>query len=74
MVSTPKEFTNDSPISPMTSTSVKKPRAQKSLWLFTSILYMKKKCFRQVGAAKSKPKAIKLESTPWALKKDLNWN
>ena len=43
MVSTPEIFTNDSPISPMTSTPVKKPRARKSLCLFTNILDVKKK-------------------------------
>ena len=43
MVSTPKGFTNDRPISPMTSTPFKKPRAQKSLCLFTNILDVKKK-------------------------------
>ena len=37
MVSTTEGFTNYSPISPMTSTPVKKPRAQKSLCLFTII-------------------------------------
>ena len=42
MVSTTEGFTDDSPISPMTSTPVKKPRAQKSLCLFTNILYVKK--------------------------------
>ena len=42
MVSTPGLFTNNSTISPMTSTSVKKPRAQKSLCLFTNILDVKK--------------------------------
>ena len=37
MVSTPEGFTNEIPISPMTSTPVKKPRARKSLCLFTNI-------------------------------------
>ena len=41
MVSTPELFTDNSPISPMISTPVKKPRAQKSLCLFTNILYVK---------------------------------
>ena len=35
MVSTPERFTNNSPISPTTSTPIKKPSAQKSLFLFT---------------------------------------
>ena len=43
MVSTPEGFTDDSPISPMTPTPVKKQRAQKSLRLFTNILDVKKK-------------------------------
>ena len=43
MVSTPEGFTNDSPISPMKSTPVKKPRAQKSLCLSTNILDVKRK-------------------------------
>ena len=38
MVSTPEGFTNDSPIYPMTSTPVKKPRARKSMCMFTNIL------------------------------------
>ena len=41
MVSTTEGFTDDSPISPMTSTSVKKPRARKPLCLFTNILDVK---------------------------------
>ena len=45
MVSTPEGFTNESPISPITSTPVKKPRAGKSLCLFTKILYVKRKTF-----------------------------
>ena len=54
MVSTPKVFTYDSLIYPMTSTPVKKPRTQKSLCLFTNILDVKKKtAYRQVGAAES---------------------
>ena len=45
MVSTPKGFTNDIPISPMTSTPVNKPSAQKSLCLFTNILDVKDNCY-----------------------------
>ena len=53
MVSTPEGFTNDSPISPMTSTPVKKTSARKSLCLFTNILDVKDKtATRRVGAAK----------------------
>ena len=38
--------------------------------MFTNVLYVKKKtAYRQVGAAKSKHKAIKFRNTPWELKK-----
>ena len=43
MVSTPEGFTDNSPISPMTSSPVKKTSAQKSLCMFTNILDMNKK-------------------------------
>ena len=43
MVSTPEGFTDNSPISPITSTPVKKPSARKSLCMFTNILMRKKK-------------------------------
>ena len=69
MVSTPKVFTNNSPISPMTSLPVKKQSAQKSLCMFTNIFDVKNESvYRQVGSAKSKRKAIKYKNTPWALK------
>ena len=69
MVSTPEVSTNNSTISPMTPTPVKKPSARKSLCLFTNILYAKKKtATRQFGAAKSNNKAIKYGTTPWELK------
>ena len=42
MVYTPKRFTDNSPISPMTSTPIKKPSARKSLCLFTNIFELKK--------------------------------
>ena len=42
MVCTPEGFTNNSPISPMKSTPVKKPRARKSLCMFTKNLDVKK--------------------------------
>ena len=67
MISTPELFTDNSPISPMTSTPIKKPSAQKSLCLFTNIFEVKKTAYHQVGAAKSKPKAIKFGNKPWAL-------
>ena len=44
MFSTPEGFTYNSPISPRTSTSVKKPSAQKSLCIFTNVLEVKKNC------------------------------
>ena len=69
MVSTPEVLTNNSPISTMTSTPAKKPSTRKSLYLFTTIIYVKKKTdTRKVGAAKSKRKAIKYGTTPWTLK------
>ena len=75
MVSTPEIFTNDIPISSITSTPVKKPSAQKSLCLFTIILDVKKKTATcQVGAAKSKLKAIKFGNTLWALKQKRKGN
>ena len=53
----------------MTPTPVKKPSDRKSLCLFTNILDVKKKTsICQVGDAKSKRKAIKSGTTPWALK------
>ena len=53
----------------MTSTPVNKPRARKSLCLFTKILDVKKAATHQVGAAKYNRKALKYGNTPWALKK-----
>ena len=69
MFSTPEEFNDNSPISPMTSTPVKKPSARKSLCMFTNVLEVKNKttCCR-VRAYKSKRKVIKILNTPWALK------
>ena len=43
MVSTPEGFSNNSPISPRTSSLVKKPSARKSLFLFTNVLDVEKK-------------------------------
>ena len=69
MVYTPEGFTNNSPISPMTSTTFKELSAIKSLCLFTNILYLKNKtATRWVGVSKSKHKIIKSGDTPWALK------
>ena len=53
----------------MTSTPFNKPRARKSLCVFTKSLDVNKKtATRRVGAAKSYLKAIKYGTTPWALK------
>ena len=59
MVYTPEGFTNNSPISPMTSTPIREPSAQKSLCMFTNLFMWKKTAYSRVGAAKSKRKAIK---------------
>ena len=65
MVSTPEGFTDNSPISPVTSTPVKKPSAIKLLFLFTNILDAKKKTStRIVRSANSKRKKIKFGTTP----------
>ena len=43
--------------------------------MFTNILEVKKKTtYRQVGAAKSKRKAIEFRNTPWALKQKRKGN
>ena len=42
MVSTPEGFAKNSPISPMISTPIKKPSAQKSLCMFTKKFEVKK--------------------------------
>ena len=66
MVSTTEEVTDDSPSLPMISTPFKKPRASKSLCLFTNIFDVKKKTAkRRVGAAKSKHIAIKVVNILW---------
>ena len=53
MVYTPELLTNYSPISPMTSTPVKKPSDRISICLFTNILDVKKKTStHRIGAAK----------------------
>ena len=71
MVSTPELFTDDSPISPMTPTLVKKPSVRKSLNIFTDMLDMKKKTvICQFRASKSKIKAIKAGTMMWAMKKN----
>ena len=76
MVSTSKVFTDNIPISPMTSTPFKKPSAQKSLCMFTNILKLKQKtAYCLFGAAKSKRKAINFfVNPPWALKQKRKGN
>ena len=75
MIFTPKGFTDNSPISPMKLTPVKKPSARKSLCLFTNILNVKNKtATRRVRDAKSKRKAIRYVTTPWAFKSKLKGN
>ena len=59
----------------MKPTPVKKPSAQKSLCIFTNILYVKNKtAILQVGDAKSKRRAIKSGTTPRALKRKRKGN
>ena len=66
MVSTPEEFTDNSPRYPMTPTPVNKKSARKSLFIFTNILDVKKKTYiGRVGANKSKHKEIKAGTAPW---------
>ena len=67
LVSTPERFTYNSTISPGTYVTVRNPSAIKPLRLFTEVLYVKKKTvFRQVGAAKSKRKAIISGTVLWS--------
>ena len=69
MVSTPKMFINNSPISPRTPSPVNKPNYQKSLCIFTNVVDVKRETsYRRVGASKSKRKAIKFGNTPCSLK------
>ena len=59
MVLTPEGVADNVPNVPMTSTTVKKPSAMKSLCLFTNILNDKKKTAKcHVQAAKSKRRAM----------------
>ena len=75
MVSTPEGFTNNSRISPMKSSPVKKRSAQKSLCMFTNVLEANKKIdYCRFGGSKSKRKAIKYGNTPCALKQRRNGN
>ena len=70
MVCTTEGFTNKSPGSLMTPTPVNKTSAKKSLCLFTTTLYVKKKtAIRQVEASKSNRKSIKAGTTSWEIRK-----
>ena len=75
MVFTLKAFNDESPISPMASTPVKKPSDIKSLYPFTNILDVKRKTATlQVGSAKFKRKIIKYGTIPCALKQKRKGN
>ena len=58
----------------MTSITIKKLSAQKSLCLFTNIFEVKKTSYRRVGSAKSKRKAIKFVNKPFTLKQKRKWH
>ena len=67
----PEGVTDNSPNVLMTSTSVKKRSARKSLSLFTNIFYVKKKTAkRRIGAVKSKSRAMKVSTNLWTKKKN----
>ena len=69
LLSTPEVFTDKSPNVHMSSTTVKKPSAKKSLCLFTNILDAKPKTAkRRFSAAKSKCKATKVGNSLWTKK------
>ena len=59
MVSTPEEVTDNSPISPIPSMTVKTLSASKSLRQFSEVLYFKNTAVHRFGAAKSRRKAIR---------------
>ena len=66
MVSTTEGFTDESPSFPMKKITVKKPRARKSLCLFTNkIDVLKKTAKHRVGYTKSKHIAMKVGSSLW---------
>ena len=66
MVSTSEGVTDNSHIVTMTSTPFKKPRASKSLCLFTRILDFKPiKAKHCIAANKSKRRAMKVGTSQW---------
>ena len=70
MVSNTEQVTDDSSNVPMTSISVKKPSARKTLFFFTNILNVKKKTEkRRFGASKYKHRAMKVGNSLWTKKK-----
>ena len=71
MVSTPERFTDNSKISSGPSMTVTNTSARKSLCLFTEVLGVKNKtALLQVGADKSKRKAIISGSVLWSIIKN----
>ena len=67
MVYNPEIFTDNSAISTGPSMTIKNTSARKSLCIFTEVFYAKKKTsVHQVGAAKSKRKAIRAGSMLWS--------
>ena len=66
IVSTPEEVTDVIPILRITQTTVKKPSARKSLFLFTNIFYVKNRtAIRCFESEKSKHRAIKVGNILW---------
>ena len=69
VVSTLEGVTDNSTSVPTTSTPVKKPSSCKSLCLFTNIFDVKKKTAKhRIGAAKSKCRAMKVDTSQWTKK------
>ena len=68
-MSTPEGVTDNSPNVPLTSTPVNKPRASKSLCLFTNILDVKPKTAKhRIVAEESKLRAMKVGTSHWTKK------
>ena len=66
MVSTPKIFTDNSPMPPGTSMIGRNPISRNSLCIFTEVLGVKNRTATyQVGAAKPKRKLIRAGSMLW---------
>ena len=70
MVSTPEEVTYVSTSLRITQTTVKKPSARKSLYLFTNIFDVKNRtAIRHVESTKSKHRVVKVGNSLWTNKK-----